>query len=127
MTTLLLLLWLIPIAANVYVDRKGRKPNYVIMFILRGMVAIGHGILFNPQNMWDYVPVFIFQVTSFWLIFEIALNIVRGKDILYYDRSEGDSGIIDRFFKWTGPTAHFFAKLAALILCFLAVIKIYHS
>jgi len=48
--TLKLLLWLIPIALNVWIDRNGRKPNYLLMFILRGFAAILHGILFNPHK-----------------------------------------------------------------------------
>jgi len=126
MITLKLLLWLLPIGANIYADRKGRKPNYIQMFVIRGMAAIAHGILFNPHNMWDYAPVFVFQITSFWILFEIGLNIVTKKPILYYDRKEGDSGTIDRFFKWAGPGAHLVAKLAALVLCILSIIVIYN-
>lgn len=126
MTTLLLLLWLLPIAGNIYLDRNGRKPNYLQMFILRGMAAILHGVLFNPQNWNDYFPVFIFQVTSFWLFFEAGLNIVRNKPLLYYDHFEGDSGWIDRLFKWAGPTAHAIAKIAILILCILSIVVIYN-
>lgn len=126
MITLFLSLWAIVPAANVYADRNGRKPNYIIMFILRGAAAILHAILFNPQNTIDWLPILIFQVTSFWILFELGLNMVRGNPLLYYDNFEGDSGILDRFFKWAGPTAHFVAKLAALILCVLSGIVIYH-
>jgi hypothetical protein len=126
-TTLFLLLWLIPIAVNIYTDRKGRKPNYLQMFIIRGMAAILHGILFNPHNMLDYLPVFIFQVTSFWVLFEIGLNIIRKKPLLYYDQKELDSGILDRFFAKRGTTIHLIAKIVAVLLCILSVIVIYNK
>lgn len=126
MTTLFLSLWLIPIAVNIYADRNGAKRNYLQVNIIRGAAAILHAILFNPQNTIEWIPILIFQVTSFWILFEIGLNLVRGNPLLYYDSKEGDSGIIDRFFKWAGPTAHFVAKLAALILCVLSGIVIYH-
>jgi hypothetical protein len=120
-----LLLWLIPIGLNVYADKDGRKPNYLMMFVLRGAAAIIHGVLFNPQNMTDYWPLFLFQVTSFWLIFEIALNIVRGREVFYYDRKEKDSGWIDRLFAWAGPVWHFIAKLITFALMVWSIILIY--
>lgn len=125
MKTFFLLLWLLPIAANVWADAKGRKPNYLMMFVIRGMAAILHGILFDPQNLKDYFPVFVFQVTSFWLLFEIGLNIVRKKPILYYDTTEHDSGWIDKFFSFTGREFHFFCKVIALLLIVFSIIVIY--
>ncbi len=123
---IVLLLWLIPIAANVYMDRKGRKPNYIQMFLLRGMAAILHAILFNPHNVYDWLPILIFQVTSFWLIFEIALNLVRGKHFLYYDHLEGDSGYIDRFFAWAGEKFHAVCKMLCFAVMVWSIIVILH-
>lgn len=125
MITFFLLLWLIPIAGNVYLDRKGRKPIYLVMFVMRGMAAILHGVLFRPENFSEYLPILIFQVTSFWLIFEAALNLVRGKELLYYDTTEHDSGYIDEFFTWAGKPAHTIAKVCTLFLCILSIVVIY--
>jgi hypothetical protein len=125
MITLYLLLWLVPIAANVWADSSGRKPNYLVMFVIRGMAAILHGVLFLPENFGEYFPILVFQVTSFWLIFEAWLNIVRGKELLYYDTFEMDSGHIDRFFTWAGKPAHTIAKAFTLILCIISIIVIY--
>lgn len=127
MTILFLSLWLIPIAANIYWDRNGRKPNYLQMFIIRGMAAILHAILFNPKDTTEWIPILIFQVTSFWIFFEIGLNIVRGKPIMYYDNVEGDSGMIDRFFKVAGVELHFIAKCACIILMVLSAIVVYFN
>lgn len=120
-----LILWLIPIGLNVYADKDGRKPNYLLMFVLRGIAAILHGVLFNPQDMTDYWLVLLFQVTSFWIFFEIALNLVRGRELFYYDTKEKDSGWIDKFFAWTGPFWHFFAKIVAIALMVWSIILIY--
>ena len=124
MITLFLLLWLLPIFGNVYLDRTGRKPNYLIMFILRGMAAILHGILFNPHNLYDYLPIFLFQITSFWLLFEIFLNVIRHKPLLYFDNVEHDSGWIDKIFSKLGYTFHAFAKVLALAVCVFSIIVI---
>jgi len=132
-----LLLWLIPISANVYADYAGRKPFYLLMFILRGGVAIIHStiILWNVPTSEFYTatqlfivwsPVLIFEITSYWLLFEIALNVLRKKPLLYYDHKEKDSGWIDRFFMWAGPTWHTAAKLAALVLFILSTVTLIH-
>ncbi len=142
MITFILFLWMIPIAANVYADRNGRKPNYLQMFVIRGMAAICHAVLLDvavgyfPENLWAYsaldmlgmwAPVLLFQMTSFWLVFELALNIVRGREWLYFDRKEHDSGWVDKFFDALGNGAHLAAKIAALVVCVLSIIVIYHK
>ena len=140
MVTLMLLLWLIPIGVNVYMDRNGRKPDYLKMFVLRGIAAIVHGVLFDivvgylPDNLHTYsvwglfvlwLPLLTFQVTSFWIIFELALNRVRGREWLYFDRKERDSGWVDQIFDALGNGAHLAAKIAALILLILSTISLY--
>jgi hypothetical protein len=140
--TIGLLLWMLPITFNIYVDRNGHKPNYLKVFTLRAMAAVIHGLLFAPRDWYAYVneyhwslgvAVFLFQITSYWLVFEIGLNIVRKriqqlgfwKGVLYYDQKEGDSDWIDRFFKWAGPTYYITAKSMALIVCILSIIYLY--
>ena len=142
MKTFILLLWLIPIALNVYVDRDGRKPNYLQMFVIRGFAAILHAIILDvvcdvfPDNLWRYnaieliliwMPVFLFQITSFWILFEIFLNIVRKRELFYFDRQENDSGWTDQIFDALGNGAHLAAKIVALIICVLSVMAIYNS
>lgn len=128
MITLYLLLWLIFIGVDVYrnyylIEVKKTRPIYIQSFILRWMVAILHGILFDPRNVADCIPVFIFQVTSFWLLFDLILNYLRKKPMLYM----GDqSGWIDRTFTWINSDAFlFFCKVLALVLCVFSVIVIY--
>jgi hypothetical protein len=137
-TTLKLLLWLIPIGANVWADRTGRKPNYLLMFILRGMAWILHMALWVPGDWagtdfehWVWLKLIlwptIFDLTSFWILFELGLNAFRHKGPLYYDHKEGDSGWIDRLFKWAGPKWHTAAKLLALAAMILAITRIYQT
>jgi len=140
MTTFILFLWLIPIAVNVYVDREGHKPNYMIVFIIRGMAAILHGIILDvccdyfPENLWQfsvleligiYAPIFLFQATSFWIFFELALNSILRREPFYFDRKERDSGWIDKIFDSLGTGAHLTAKVCAFIVMILSIITIY--
>jgi hypothetical protein len=121
----LLLLWLIPIGINIWVDRNGDKPNYLMVFVLRAIASIVHMVFFDVRNGLDIIPLFIFQITSFWILFEIGLNLVRDRPFLYFDRTENDSGWIDEIFDFLGTTAHAVAKAAALTACVLAIIAIY--
>lgn len=144
-----LLLWLLPIGANIWADATGRKPNYALMFVLRGIAWLLHMILWVPGDWagtdfenWVWLSLIaaptIFDITSFWLLFELGINIAKARRekmkitwavLLYYDHKEGDSGIIDRIFKWlgpkAGPVAHAIAKALCLILCILSIINLY--
>jgi hypothetical protein len=125
MITFKLFLWSIPIIANILWDRYGRKPHYLVMFLLRGVGAILHAKLFNPTEVNEWIVILIFQVTSYWLFFEAGLNFVQHRALLYYDTVERDSGWIDKFFAWTGYKAHAFAKGFAFGAMVFSIIKIY--
>lgn len=129
MITWKLFVWVIVIAINVWFASKRQKPNYLVQGGLRGMASILHGALFiSSQDQWPlYLVLVIFQTTSFWIIFEIWLNIIWGEKLMYYDTKELDSGWIDRFFAWAGPGFHFAAKVGALIIMVLSIIVIYHQ
>jgi hypothetical protein len=128
-----LLVWLLPIGANIIADAKGRKPNYVMMFFLRAFAFIVYGGLWKlPTYGWilKWLPIAVFQLTSYWLLFELGLNIaynIREKEhrsLLYYDRKEGDSGWIDKFFA-RFPQLHTPAKIASGVLMVASIILIY--
>lgn len=127
MTILYLFIWLAFIGAEVYrnfylIEKRKTKPIYLQSFIFRGMAAIAHGILFNPENMADYLPIFIFQITSFWLLFDLMLNYLRRKPALYMGEQ---SGWIDRAFTWINSDGFtFFCKLLAFLVCVFSVIVI---
>lgn len=134
MTTLKLLVWLLPISVNIYADRNGAKRNYLIVNILRGMCMILHGAMFidSYEGYWYYWwPVIVFELTSYWILFDIGVNYFQKRKefpnswILYYDKKEGDSGWVDRIFKWLGPVAHATAKMIALAAMIFSIILIY--
>ena len=123
-----LLPWFLVIAGNIYLDRNGRKPNYLLMNGIRLIALSWHQLLFNP-NEYELrdLAVVIFDLTSFWIFFELGLNIVRKKPLLYYDTKELDSGYIDRFFAWAGKEAHTIAKVLCFILMVLSLIVIHYA
>lgn len=117
--TLGIIIWLVGIYVNAKVDAKLIKKKgidlegHIVETIVRCMIGIGWGVIFiNPSNMRDYWPAFIFQATSFWILFELWLNYLIGKEWLFY----GKTSLIDRFFQWTGPEVHFICKVIAVVL-----------
>jgi hypothetical protein len=144
MKILILLLWhLVILGFNIWdrrVTKNGGKPSYLVYFLTRGIAAIVHGGVmliafedaytnYGQLSAWQllilWVPYLIFQVCTFWVQYEICRNAWSNEALLYYDQFEKDSGIIDRFFAWTGPTAHAFAKVAALALSVLSAYLIW--
>ncbi len=127
MITLYLLIWFLVPEANAYIDRKGRKPIYIQTFIFRGIAAFFHWCIFiRTPDQWPLlVWLIVFQLTAFWIWFEIRLNLYRGKPILYYDTTENDSGWIDRFFAKLGLKWHLAAKVTALVTMIISIVRIY--
>lgn len=128
----MILTWIIVPIINAWLDRKRPKRNYIVVNILRFIALIIHGAFvmqmeggylvfdYNALRNWCIVG---FYFTSYWLVFEAALNFLWKEPLLYYDTQEGDSGYVDGFFK-KYPKLHIPAKVLALVLAiiFYAVI-----
>ena len=127
MTTIRILIWLLYIAADVVVnyyiiEEKKSRPNYIILFIARGGAFMLYASLVwgFQYEIW-YSNIVLYCLTSFWLVFDLSLNLSRGKHALYIGPT---SGWIDRAgIKYTG--LYYFCKLAALVFLVLSIINIY--
>lgn len=133
MIALKLLVWLIVPITNAWLDRKGAKRNYIIVNLLRGICLILYlGAVWNVQGGYDFwhdfgylFPYILYCLTSYWLIFELLLNKLTGKDWLYYDSEEKDSGWIDKFFAWAGKETHLWAKFLSFAALLCSILSIY--
>lgn len=81
-------LWFLFIAAEVWrnyyiIEKRKSVPNYLQSFIIRGMASILHGIAVGVLNTKEYGLLLVFQCCSFWIIFDIALNLSRGKSPIH--------------------------------------------
>jgi hypothetical protein len=89
-----MLIWIIYILSEAYVQyryiKAGNKPFYLILFIIRGMASIFHGILLNVQYGTYQYPILLgFQICSFWIVFDIFLNSLRKESFLYKGKTSG--------------------------------------
>lgn len=114
-----------------FVTRNGRKPNYLKYNLVKTIVGLICFVFMGEFSSWSRffisgVVVAIFELTSFWLGYEIIRNIWTKKHLLYFDQFELDSGGVDLFFA-KNPDLHTPAKIAALVLCIFTAIIIYHS
>lgn len=126
-TTALLLIWVLYIGFDVWVNHRiieinQARPNYLLLNIMRGGAFILYG-----AYMWDfqyeiwYFNILVYCTTSFWVLFDLVLNVLRGKHPLYIGMH---SGWIDQFgFRHQG--IYYLAKVIALVWLVFSVINIY--
>lgn len=124
-TTIILLIWLIAPYYNAHRDRFGRKPDYGKVWIARGFAFVGYWFLWttDPKDGLLLFWVSVYSITIYWIVFELLLNLFTKKPWLHYDYQEGDSGVIDRFFKrlYLKTKTHAF-HVAAKIICFALMV-----
>lgn len=125
MTGLLLLLWLAFIALEVLrswyvIAVRGYKPIYNASVILRLSVASIMLYLFHPRDAYTFAALLIYQATSFWVVYDLSLNIATDREFFYTDT---ETGILDRF--GNRPLLYLLLKLAAVALCVVSIYYIY--
>lgn len=117
----LIFLWLLYPLIESFIQSKliarGWKPIYIMLFLIRGIVAIAHGALLDEFiglshwagyfPGWQWVYVLVFQVCSFWIFFDLLLNLFRGKNWYYTGKESGwldeikdKDGRFDDFLYW---------------------------
>ncbi|MEM5811094.1 MAG: hypothetical protein QXP66_04325 [Candidatus Aenigmatarchaeota archaeon] len=83
------------------------------------MASILHGIFCNVQDLEQYFYLVVFQTSSFWLFFDLTLNLLRKKDIFYL----GENSLIDKLFKRMGKVVLIFAKIIVLVICIVICVQ----
>lgn len=107
------------------VGRK-RKPNYAQSFVIRFFGGLSVLIIEYPQfdplgspiTILLALPFVVFQITSFYLLFDPVLNLIRGKAWNYRGK---DSGYLDRSPLWAYWSLKILC-LTGLILSLIALI-----
>jgi hypothetical protein len=95
------------------------RPTYWMLWGARIFASILHGISMQTKFEfygWDYPIVVGFQMCTFWIVFDIILNLRRGKKWHYIGGS--DSSKFDRI----APIPYWILKAVALI----GVVIFYH-
>lgn len=127
MITLKLFIWVAFIAIDVWINYRiievnDARPNYLLLNIIRGGAFILYGaFVWDFQNQVWYWNIFVYSVASFWLLFDLALNIARKKPL----HIGQNSGYIDQF-GFKNPGIYYFGKVCALALLTFSIINIYN-
>lgn len=117
--------WLVIIAAWVWIDwyqivKLKRDVNHVVEVILRAGCGILYGgLVFDAQPGMMGVWVILFEVTSFYLFFEITLNIARKLSWDYL----GQTSAMDRFLYHRRPL-FYLLKLFSAAGMIISIIKL---
>jgi hypothetical protein len=118
----MIFLWFLYILGEAFIQgyffRKDEsfRPDYRILWIARGWASILHGIALQVPD-WEYYGYAVgFQLCSFWILFDLILNLRRGKKWHYIGGS--DSSKFDQL----APIPYWILKAVALI----GVVIFYH-
>jgi len=100
--------WFLYIIAEALIQahyiKEGNRPNYLQLFIIRGMASIFHGVIVNvqPYPWYDYPLLVLWQASSFWIFFDLILNELRGKPLDYKGENSGWLDSLPEFWYWIG-------------------------
>jgi len=118
-----LILWIVLIWLEVernyhLIEKEKEKPDYLHSFGVRAFLGI-LGLVFmckhDPFLEWELtVPYFVYEVTSFYLIFDLWLNLKRGKPLDYQGKQ---SGWLDKL----GKPFYYTLKILCLVLLILSL------
>lgn len=107
---MLIFTWFIYIFLEAYtqyylIEKRHWRPNYLQLFIIRGMASIlVGGLVVGVGNLSDYAMAqynieiwmykqaaawFLFASSSFWITFDITLNYLRKRPIDYRGKTSG--------------------------------------
>lgn len=72
------------------IDKKGWKPIYIQLFLIRGIIALFFGYFILNVSTYQQLAInTIFQASSFWIFFDIFINYFRHKPFLYKGKNSG--------------------------------------
>jgi len=85
--------WIIYILIEAFIQgkliKKGDKPVYLVIFLIRGIFSIIHGAILNVQNIEQSIILLGFQTCSLWIIFDLFLNLLRMEKWNYKGQQSG--------------------------------------
>ncbi|OPZ93157.1 MAG: hypothetical protein BWY74_01254 [Firmicutes bacterium ADurb.Bin419] len=94
-----MLFWLVYILSEALVQdkyiKRGWNPHYLTLFFIRGVFSTIHAFSIGITCWKEYVILLLFQICSFWTIFNPLLNKLRDKDWDYQGSEKGGSGWLD--------------------------------
>lgn len=107
--------WLLIPLTNAFVDawmieRLKMPIDHLVEFLFRGMFAILYGaLIFDAKDGHQGTAVIIYEATSFYVVFELALNLLRRKPWNYL----GNTAALDKFLAKRRPIYYLLKLISA--------------
>jgi len=113
------MIWILYIILDALVNwyiivKKKESPDHFVMTIIRGIAAIIYGgfiIDVTPSLFWYW---FFFCTTSFWVLFDPLLNVLRGLNPFYIGQTAKLDQLGNKYKPW-----YWLAKVLAAGTSFL--------
>lgn len=124
---LIILTWITVIEAKAVhdwhrIEKLKKKIYHGFEIGVVAIIAVLHQGLsgVNKIEEWELAgTILIFQLSSFYLLFDLSLNLMRRKEIFYV----GNTSAIDKFM-WRYPAIHLGAKVFCLVFVIWSVIEL---
>ena len=111
-------LWSFPVIWNhAYKDAQLIIHSHASRFVIRGLLMFVTSLVFT-RDLQTALSLTFFMASYFWLVFDLAYNIHKGRELLYV----GNTSIIDRFWN-RSPVLMLIAKA----VCLLSSIAIFNN
>lgn len=109
------------------------KPIYLEWFIARGTVAIFHAAMFQLMDLWQWLPILIWQLVVHFIIFNPLLNKLRyikqvkeqGSSNYHFAYMGEDSGWLDKMFR-ADPNFYRLCYIACCIIFVIDTVVLYN-
>jgi hypothetical protein len=120
--------WLVVIELKSWVDfyqieKLKRKISHGFEIGVVAIIAVLHQGLSGVNKIEEVELagwILLFQTMSYWLLFDLSLNLMRGKEPFYI----GENAKSDKLFRKLGMGTYFMSKVFALILMIVAIVQL---
>ena len=116
-----MIFWLVYILTEALIQYKlieeGYKPNYLTLFFIRGVFSLFHAFpILYVSSLHEYITLLIFQICTFWVLFDLILNKLRGKPWSYKGENSGWLDKIDYTIYYKLKSLALFGAIVSYIL-----------
>ena len=106
------------------IEKKNIRPNHDLFGWIRLVALVVIGLAIGVKIGVDLFVWGLFCWSSFWVLFDIVLNLMRGKSWNYIGITDGEDANSDEF-GLKHPYLFWASKIIALVVCIASIVLYY--